>query len=167
MQKPRRGLCSSWLASLDPMSGLLNSEEVFAAATFSLLYIVTGLQGGLFSRLCHRHRFSLLWSGIRAINTILMVVTFASYHISGDVYVPLWVKKGSLKFPKDPACPVIMVGPGTGVAPFRSAVQERAVQCRTGERTSSHPTPLFNFPWWKWRLKVIHRWDKCTRLVFE
>lgn len=60
MQKPRRGLCSSWLASLDPMSGLLNTEEVFAAATFSLLYIVTGLQGGLFSRLCHRHRFSLL-----------------------------------------------------------------------------------------------------------
>ncbi|RXN10346.1 NADPH-dependent diflavin oxidoreductase 1 [Labeo rohita] len=64
--KPRKGLCSSWLASLDPSKG--------------------------------------------------------------DVYVPLWVKKGSLSFPQDPDTPVIMVGPGTGVAPFRSAIQERAAQ---------------------------------------
>lgn len=63
LYKPRRGLCSTWLASLD-------AEQ-------------------------------------------------------GDVFVPLWVKKGSLKFPKDPHTPVIMVGPGTGVAPFRSALQER------------------------------------------
>lgn len=39
--------------------------------------------------------------------------------------MPLWVKKGTLKFPKDKDIPVIMVGPGTGVAPFRSALQER------------------------------------------
>ncbi|XP_074546850.1 NADPH-dependent diflavin oxidoreductase 1 [Halichoeres trimaculatus] len=63
LYKPRKGLCSTWLASLD-------AEQ-------------------------------------------------------GDVFVPLWVKKGSLKFPKDPHTPVIMVGPGTGVAPFRSALQER------------------------------------------
>nr|XP_061800696.1 NADPH-dependent diflavin oxidoreductase 1-like isoform X2 [Nerophis lumbriciformis] len=64
--KPRRGLCSTWLASLDP--------------------------------------------------TI------------GDVFVPLWVKKGSLKFPTETNIPVIMVGPGTGVAPFRSALQERIAE---------------------------------------
>lgn len=51
----------------------------------------------------------------------------------GDVYVPLWVKKGSLSFPQDPDTPVIMVGPGTGVAPFRSAIQERAAQGKMGE----------------------------------
>lgn len=44
---------------------------------------------------------------------------------TGEIYVPLWVKKGTLKFPKDKDIPVIMVGPGTGVAPFRSALQER------------------------------------------
>ncbi|XP_024237369.1 NADPH-dependent diflavin oxidoreductase 1 [Oncorhynchus tshawytscha] len=69
MHLPRKGLCSSWLASLDPTQG--------------------------------------------------------------DVYVPLWVKKGSMKFPKDPYSPVIMVGPGTGVAPFRSALQERIAQGKT------------------------------------
>lgn len=66
LYKPRKGLCSNWLASLDPNKG--------------------------------------------------------------DVYVPLWVKKGTLKFPKDKDTPVIMVGPGTGVAPFRSAIQERTAE---------------------------------------
>uniref|UniRef100_A0A671UZG8 NADPH-dependent diflavin oxidoreductase 1 n=1 Tax=Sparus aurata TaxID=8175 RepID=A0A671UZG8_SPAAU len=46
----------------------------------------------------------------------------------GDVSVPLWVKKGSLRFPKEKDTPVIMVGPGTGVAPFRSALQERIAE---------------------------------------
>ncbi|KAJ7988154.1 hypothetical protein DPEC_G00320670 [Dallia pectoralis] len=69
MYSPRKGLCSSWLASLDPRQG--------------------------------------------------------------DVFVPLWVKKGSLRFPQDPDTPVIMVGPGTGVAPFRAALQDRIAQGRT------------------------------------
>ncbi|XP_038126632.1 NADPH-dependent diflavin oxidoreductase 1 [Cyprinodon tularosa] len=69
LYKPRRGLCSSWLASLDPEQG--------------------------------------------------------------EVRVPLWVKKGSLRFPKEQETPVIMVGPGTGVAPFRSALQERVSEGRT------------------------------------
>ncbi len=52
--------------------------------------------------------------------------------VAGEVYVPLWVKKGTLKFPPDES-PVIMVGPGTGVAPFRSALQERTAQGKNGE----------------------------------
>lgn len=47
--------------------------------------------------------------------------------------MPLWVKKGTLKFPKEKDTPVIMVGPGTGVAPFRSAVQERIAEGKNGE----------------------------------
>ncbi|ELR46958.1 NADPH-dependent diflavin oxidoreductase 1 [Bos mutus] len=69
-RKPRRGLCSSWLASLDPAQG--------------------------------------------------------------PVRVPLWVRSGGLTFPKTPHVPVIMVGPGTGVAPFRAAIQERVAQGETG-----------------------------------
>ncbi|NXX99557.1 NDOR1 oxidoreductase, partial [Centropus bengalensis] len=66
LSKPRRGLCSTWLASLNPEQG--------------------------------------------------------------DVRVPLWVKKGGMKFPADPDTSVIMIGPGTGVAPFRAAIQERVAQ---------------------------------------
>ncbi|XP_054582746.1 NADPH-dependent diflavin oxidoreductase 1 isoform X2 [Eptesicus fuscus] len=70
LKEPRRGLCSSWLASLDPGQG--------------------------------------------------------------PVRVPLWVRPGGLSFPQVPDTPVIMVGPGTGVAPFRAAVQERVAQGQTG-----------------------------------
>lgn len=47
--------------------------------------------------------------------------------------MPLWVRSGGLTFPKTPDTPVIMVGPGTGVAPFRAAIQERVAQGETGE----------------------------------
>ncbi|KAM9338279.1 NADPH-dependent diflavin oxidoreductase 1 [Symphorus nematophorus] len=69
LYKPRKGLCSTWLASLDPAQG--------------------------------------------------------------EVFVPLWVKRGTLKFPAEKDTPVIMVGPGTGVAPFRSALQERIAEGKT------------------------------------
>ncbi|XP_066222695.1 NADPH-dependent diflavin oxidoreductase 1 isoform X1 [Saccopteryx leptura] len=70
LKEARRGLCSSWLASLDPGQG--------------------------------------------------------------PVRVPLWVRPGGLTFPQTPDTPVIMVGPGTGVAPFRAAIQERVAQGQKG-----------------------------------
>ncbi|KAK2144296.1 hypothetical protein LSH36_770g01014 [Paralvinella palmiformis] len=63
LYEPRRGVCTTWLASLSPLQGTYN--------------------------------------------------------------VPLWVKKGTVRFPSDPETPVIMVGPGTGVAPFRSYIADR------------------------------------------
>ncbi|KAJ7308071.1 hypothetical protein JRQ81_008576 [Phrynocephalus forsythii] len=70
LSKPRRGLCSTWLASLEPQNDAAR--------------------------------------------------------------VPLWVKQGSLTFPADRLTPVVMIGPGTGVAPFRAAIQERVAQGKGG-----------------------------------
>lgn len=64
--KPRRGLCSTWLASLDPLNK--------------------------------------------------------------DLRVPVWIKKGTISFPKTVDAPTIMIGPGTGCAPFRGFIEERVSQ---------------------------------------
>ncbi|KAL2329486.1 hypothetical protein Fmac_017067 [Flemingia macrophylla] len=66
-KRKKKGLCSSWLAALDPRDG---------------------------------------------------------------IYVPAWFHKGSLPTPS-PSLPLILVGPGTGCAPFRGFIEERALQSRT------------------------------------
>ncbi|KAA2276678.1 MULTISPECIES: assimilatory sulfite reductase (NADPH) flavoprotein subunit [unclassified Staphylococcus] len=52
-------------------------------------------------------------------------VQFAERIQPGDT-VPIYLKRNpNFKFPKEADTPVIMIGPGTGVAPFRAYMQER------------------------------------------
>ncbi len=48
------------------------------------------------------------------------------------VCVPVWVVPGTLSFPRRCDSSVLMVGPGTGCAPFRAYIEERVSQGATG-----------------------------------
>ncbi|KAI5305672.1 hypothetical protein KEM56_003676 [Ascosphaera pollenicola] len=78
--------------------------------------------------------------------------------------VPVHVRHSNFKLPSDPKRPVIMIGPGTGVAPFRAFVQERAEQKKKGEEVG--PTILF-FGCRKEEEEFLYKdeWAEYTRIL--
>ncbi len=59
--------------------------------------------------------------------------TFLSDQVEPGETVPVYVQRNkNFRLPDDPATPIIMIGPGTGIAPFRAFVEEREYQGAEG-----------------------------------
>jgi sulfite reductase (NADPH) flavoprotein alpha-component len=60
--------------------------------------------------------------------------TYLADRINEDTTIPVYIDhNNNFKLPTDPSTPIIMIGPGTGIAPFRAFIEEREAVGATGK----------------------------------
>ena len=117
------------LAALEKFSGVRPDPEAFVEALEPLqprLYSISS------SPKSQPGRISLTVDAVRyAIadrNRLGVASTFLGTRIDPGNRLKVYVQKAhAFGLPADPTMPIIMIGPGTGVAPFRAFLQERMV----------------------------------------
>jgi len=84
--------------------------------------------------------------------------TWLSDRLEEDETVPVYIDPNkNFKLPEDDDAPIIMIGPGTGVAPFRAFVQEREERGARGPNwlffgeQHFHTDFLYQSEWLNWR----------------
>jgi sulfite reductase (NADPH) flavoprotein alpha-component len=106
---------------------------------------------------------------------------FVSERLRVGDRLPVYVKPNkNFRLPDDPDRPVVMIGPGTGVAPFRAFLQQRQAAGATGrnwlffgERNFTHDF-LYQLEWQEWlkdgalsRLDVAFSRDQPEKIYVQ
>ena len=122
------------LATLNKFSGVQPGAEAFVEALDPLqprLYSISS------SCKANPKKISLTVDGVRyrigPRERLGVASTFLGDRLAPGDALKVYVQKAhGFRLPDDPKTPIIMVGPGTGVAPFRAFLQERAALAAPG-----------------------------------
>ncbi len=134
-KRRKQGLCSAWLASLtSPHRPCYSSDNATQQVSDSQNYASADAMASGAASHPSAHGAAVLCSSTCNGHTSLDVDT-----ANGDkqaCLVPVWVEKGVLRLPASHSTPMILIGPGTGVAPFRSFLEERQMAAAGSPLTS-------------------------------
>jgi sulfite reductase (NADPH) flavoprotein alpha-component len=123
------------LGTLHKFAGLKVSPEAFVEALEELqprLYSISSSP---------RHQAGRLTLTVDTVRYVLgrrqrmgVASTFLGERLEPGATLPVYVQKAhGFGLPDDPSRPIIMVGPGTGIAPFRAFLQDRAASNAPGK----------------------------------
>jgi sulfite reductase (NADPH) flavoprotein alpha-component len=123
------------LAAIEKFSGVRPDPEAFIEALDPLaprLYSISS------SPKVHKGRVSLTVDSVRynigKRARVGVASTFLASRVKADDKVKVYVQKSPhFGLPADPSVPIVMIGPGTGVAPFRAFLHERMATKAPGE----------------------------------
>jgi len=156
------------LAALQKFPGIRPDPEAFIEALDPLQPRVYSISSSLKT---NPGRVSLTVDAVRyRVNdrTRLGVAsTFLSGRVKPGDKLRVYVQKAQhFALPADPNKPIIMIGPGTGVAPFRAFLQERIATKAPGPNWLyfGHQRSDFDF-FYEDELKAMRRADHLTRLT--
>jgi len=87
-----------------------------------------------------------LYKNLQIENSYDQMINELNYDINTlhppKLMVPISIRESTFKLPRDTTLPIIMIGPGTGIAPFRGFIQERMWQAKQGKNVGK--TILFH-----------------------
>jgi sulfite reductase alpha subunit-like flavoprotein len=153
-KRTRRGVCSEFLSTLIPAPNPHSHSHSSSSSSAAAAVGTHPTHSSSSHSLHHTHSSHSLQHNAQppAASASASAAPHSHPHMQRLThYVPVYVKRGSVALPAQPSVPLLMIGPGTGIAPFRAMIWHRhalmlAAAASTSVSASAAPTSAPSAP---------------------